>query len=609
MMKNKLGTGFRLGCCYLAIAVALAISSPAQALNWDTGDWAWSWDNTITYGISWRGEDPDPALIDLGNGGTGPAIMTDDGNLNFDSGDIFSNIIKGTSELEVDNGQFGAFGRIKYWYDFELENGKVPHGHSPTAYKTGEKLDDSDFADFAQFSGIELLDLFAYATLDLGEMPLDLRLGRQVVNWGEATFFQGVNVLNPIDVSAIRRPGVEIKEALLPVALIYGNLGIGNGWSVEAYYQFKWEQTVLDGCGTYFSDNDFTAQGCDQLVLQGGGLPDSFLQYVNNIRKDPYVDEAKDSGQFGVAIRKYVEKIDTEFGFYAQRLHNRTPVLNVHYTYDGIAAGSILEFTLVPAFYQVAYPEDIDVYGLSFATNVGVVALSGEVSLKKDMPISVNGTTQLIGGLGSLGGLQPVGPSIAACLAPAPPQLGPFGPRAWQGVCDLFTTGDGLAHGWDRFDVTQAQATAMYFWEQGLGSQRVSFIGEVAWVGVNDLPAITEMPYGRSPIFGAPTYLGGTSDEGFVTSNSWGYRIRAWADYPNAFAGITLTPTLAWAHDVNGTSPTPSFLDGRKAFSVGLNANYLTRYRGSISYTFFSGGVANTMTDRDFFSITFSLDF
>ena len=173
----------------------------------------------------------------------------------------------------------------------------------------------------------------------------------------------------------------------------------------------------------------------------------------------------------------------------------------------------------------------------------------------------------------------------------------------------MVTTGDGMAHGWDRFDVSQAQATALYFWDQGLGSQRVSMIGEVAWVGVKDLPAITTMPYGRNPIFGAPTYLGGTSDEGFVTSNSWGYRLRAWADYPNAFAGITLTPTIAWAHDVNGTSPTPSFLDGRKALSLGLKANYLTKYRGSISYTFFSGGVANTMTDRDFLAITFSLDF
>ena len=82
------------------------------------------------------------------------------------------------------------------------------------------------------------LDLFVYGSFDLGEMPLDLRIGRQVVNWGEATFIQGVNILNPIDVNAIRRPGVEIKEALLPVSLLYGNLGFGTGWSLEAFYQF-----------------------------------------------------------------------------------------------------------------------------------------------------------------------------------------------------------------------------------------------------------------------------------------------------------------------------------------------------------------------------------
>ena len=60
---------------------------------------------------------------------------------------------------------------------------------------------------------------------------------------------------------------------------------------------------------------------------------------------------------------------------------------------------------------------------------------------------------------------------------------------------------------------------------------------------------------------------------------------------------------------MDGNSPTPSFIDGRKAFSLGLGANYLTRYRGNISYTWFSGGYANTMVDRDFFSITVSVDF
>jgi hypothetical protein len=585
------------------MAAALAVSSPAHALQFQWGDWDGSWDNTISYGISWRGQSPDPALIGIGNGGTGPAILTDDGNLNFDSGDIFSNIIKGTSELEIDNGQFGGFGRIKYWYDFELENGSKPHGHSANNYVPGDELNDSDFADFAKFSGIALLDLFVYGAFDLGDNPLDVRLGRQVVNWGEATFVQGVNILNPIDVSAFRRPGAEIKEGLLPVWLVYANLGLGKGWSVEGFYQLKWEETVIDGCGTYFSTVDFAAEGCNELAAPDVGFPDFVLQNINNVAKDPFVDEAKNGGQWGLAVRNYVDKIDTEFGFYYQRLHNRTPVLNVRYNLSAIPGGSILGAGPVPAYYQVAYPEDIDVWGLSFATNVGAVALSGEVSYKTDMPVSVNGTTELIGGLGALGALA--NPLVCA----NPLALGQFGPRACAAIVDFATTGDGLAQGWDRFDVTQAQSTALYFWDQGLGAQRVTLIGEVAWIHVNDLPDIAVMPYGRNPIFGPPVNLGGADDKGFITTNSWGYRIRAAANYPNVFAGIELTPSIAWAHDVNGTSPTPSFLDGRKAFSLALGANYLTKYRAKIAYTWFMGGLANPATDRDFFSFTVSMDF
>ena len=75
------------------------------------------------------------------------------------------------------------------------------------------------------------------------------------------------------------------------------------------------------------------------------------------------------------------------------------------------------------------------------------------------------------------------------------------------------------------------------------------------------------------------------------------------------FAGVSLTPTLAWSHDVSGTSPTPSFSDGNKAFSVGLNANYLAKYRAGLSYTWFMGGDANAVADRDFFAITVAVDF
>ena len=619
-MRNRQGTGFGMwGRRALTTAVVMAVSSSAQAVTFDWGNWSGSWDNTITYGLSWRGEDQDPALLGQGNGGTGYAILTDDGNLNFDKGDIFSNIIKGTSEIEISNGQFGAFGRIKYWYDFELENGTQPHGHGPNNYQPNTELDDSGFANFAKFKGIELLDLFAYGSFDLGDNPLDVRVGRQVVNWGEATFIQGINILNPIDVTAFRRPGAEIKEGLLPVGLIYGNLGFGGGWSVEAYYQFQWEPTVIDACGTYFSNADFAATGCNNLiapevqVAPGVWLPDVVLQGLNNVRKDPNIREASDGGQGGIAVRNYVEQIDTEFGLYWQRLHNRTPVLNGSFDNSAVLAGSVLGGNPVPVYYQVEYPEDIDVWGLSFATNIGVVALSGEVSYKKDLPVTINGTTLLTGVLGVIGS------GGQACLLPDPNvAIGQFGQRTCAAWNDYLSQGGPLnasasatAKGWDRYDVTQAQMTAIYFWEQGLGAQRVSLVGEVAWIGVSDLPSIAEMPYGINPICGAPSNIAGGKpvDAVFVVDSSWGYRFRAAAYYPNVFAGVELTPSIAWAHDVSGTSPTPSFLDGRKAFSVALGANYLTKYRASIAYTWFSGGVANPGKDRDFASFTVSMDF
>ena len=103
-MNIRQRTGLRLRGTCLAIGAALALSSPAHAVTFDWGDWSGSWDNTISYGISIRGEDPDPAFIGKGNGGTAEAIIDDDGNLNWDSGDIFSNVIKGTSEIGIDNG-------------------------------------------------------------------------------------------------------------------------------------------------------------------------------------------------------------------------------------------------------------------------------------------------------------------------------------------------------------------------------------------------------------------------------------------------------------------------------------------------------------------------
>ncbi len=97
---------------------------------------------------------------------------------------------------------------------------------------------------------------------DLGDIPVNFRIGRQVVSWGEGTFLlNGINVINPIDVAAFRRPGAEIKEGLLPQSMAYVSLSLPWDLSFEAYYQLKWEKFAIDPAGTPFSGADIVRFG------------------------------------------------------------------------------------------------------------------------------------------------------------------------------------------------------------------------------------------------------------------------------------------------------------------------------------------------------------
>ena len=88
------------------------------------------------------------------------------------------------------------------------------HGHVANDYISGDELDTSDFEDLAQDSGFEFLDYYFYADLELGQMPLDFRVGNMVVSWGESTFIQnGINSINPFDLSALRNPGAKLFGA------------------------------------------------------------------------------------------------------------------------------------------------------------------------------------------------------------------------------------------------------------------------------------------------------------------------------------------------------------------------------------------------------------
>jgi hypothetical protein len=100
------------------------------------------------------------------------------------------------------------------------------------------------------------------ADYTIADMPVNLRVGKQVINWGESTFILGGNnVFNPIDVGAFRRPGSEIKEALVPVNAVYGSISLPFDVSLSGYYALDWEPFELDPSGTPFSGTDIVTLG------------------------------------------------------------------------------------------------------------------------------------------------------------------------------------------------------------------------------------------------------------------------------------------------------------------------------------------------------------
>ncbi len=633
------------------LLASCALSIPATAAEFQWGDVEVSINSQISLGSSWRLEEQEPRLITPGNApgiGTASTGTGDDGNANFNDGDIYSLILKGVHDVEFRKGDFGLFLRGKYWYDEELANGKRPHGNSANFYTPNQKLEDSGFDDFAQASGIELLDAFVYGTFYLGEnqLPVDLRLGRQVASWGESTFIQnGINTINPVDVSAFRRPGAEIKEGLLPVSMFTLSAGLTDALSVEMFYQLEWEKTVIDGCGTYFSSADVAATGCNVVTLTNA-LSDQ-VQMLGTvglyITRRPDI-EPDDSGQYGIALRYFAERLaGSEFGLYYINYHSRIPYLGGFSSANpGVPSSAIppgFPDPLPPFIplsdgqdlgallgggnpqYFAEFPEDIELFGVSFATNLAGFAISGEVSHRPDFPVQIN-TTEILQGAVGLAPWSTVTPIILADVAV----------NGWGSPIS----------GFDLLPVTQAQVTFIRFFDQVLGASRLSFAAEIGANWVDDLPEQSVQRYGRSPIFGmgyfdpiplpspplppgqfitceagnalagvdAPnTNVGNCTSEGYVTDSSWGYRVRASLTYNDVFAGVNFTPRFAWSQDVDGYSPNSNFNEGAKALSLGLTAEYLNRYTAAIDYTTFSGGDYNTIEDRDFVSLSVSVSF
>jgi hypothetical protein len=634
------------GRCYrggLILTLLLFMAAPAAAFQFSLGDVQASLDTTLSYGLNWRVAERDKDIIGIANGGRAYSVNGDDGNLNYDDNDYFSKVFKITSDLEMKYRNYGLFLRGTAFYDFHNV-----HGDLERTELEGDALD-------LVGKNAELLDAFIWWDFELAGRPGTLRVGDQVLSWGESTFIQNsINTINPVDVNKLRIPGSELKEALKPVGMVSAALSANEYVSFEAFYQYDWEKTEIDPPGSYWSTNDFVGAGGNKVMLGWGEVSEFGTSFAALGPLQPFFgvsafepdflgvsrmgdDKPSDDGQYGVAMRILVPALnDTEFGIYYINYHSRLPVISAKTGSAAVVAnrlaivntpsvalggatpmqaltgaigpeaaqrtlGSILvgEYAET-ARYFLEYPENIALFGASFSTQLSATgtAIQGEVSYRKDAPVQVDDVELLLAALSPIAAINP---------AYLDNQLGVFGSNA-------------IIHGYEEVDIIQVQITATQVFGPTFGANQFTLVGEVGVTHLPDMPKIRlESP--GTYVSGNPAHseLGGAHpgkpaepSSAFADATSWGYRVVGKLDYNNAIGAITLSPRIAWAHDVDGNSPNPggNFLEHRKAITVGLEANYLNSWSADLSYTdFFGAGRYNLINDRDFVSFNVKYSF
>jgi hypothetical protein len=549
---------------------------------------------SVGYGILARVEGRDSDLVGIGNGGTAPSVNFDDGNLNYDSG-IVANQLRGTAEVALRWENFGAFIRGYGFYDFENEVGD------------GLRTDLSGDGRRAVSSGADLQDAYLTANFDLRDVPIQLRLGNQVINWGESSFLRfGVDVVNPVDLVALTQPTTTARDLFVRQGMLWGVANLTESVAVEAFYQYDWEPVNLPPVGWLFSADDLLGvdtnvafEGFGAFSDQGTDLDAAFSPTNQSLGFDPDFmkifaggrDEPNDQGQFGVAVQTFLPILNTsKLALYFVNYHSRLPLVNgftadpmtIAGTSDAAVDARAMTSGVSPSDaqllalsdlanatrYGVTYPENIKMVGLGFSTATASTGtlIAAELSHHFDWPLQIPREEVLTAALSPVEFTSPLAEVFRST------SLGVFG--ADQTVKGWFDTGK-----------TQVSLNLAQLLGPRLGATQSLLSFDVGWVHIHDLPA-------SSPF-----------DE-----DSWGYRLAGLLTYEGVFGGFTVRPALRWTHDVDGVTPGPggAFVEDRKTFSAALDLQYTQRWTASLSYVRNFGGIriggvpVNRLEDRDF---------
>jgi len=251
--------------------------------------------------------------------------------------------------------------------------------------------------------------------------------------------------------------------------------------------------------------------------------------------------------------------------------------------------------------YIIEFPEDIHLFGASFNTNIGGVALQGEISYRNNQPFQVD--------------------DVELLFASLSPLSSRFGANNQIGTFALNT----YVPGYRRHKVWTGQMTATKVARGIFGADQTTLIAEVGYVNA-DIPNPGTLRYDGPGTFvgGDVNYMNASGNNAsgaqpayepasaFATKFSWGYQLVGRLDYNNAFRGVNVSPLVLFSHDVTGNTPLPmgNFREGRKTVTAGADFSFQNAWALELRYVnFFGAGRYNLLGDRDYVSATLKYSF
>ena len=337
--------------------------------------------------------DPRPGMR-LINAPGGYNINGDDGNLNYDRGDITYANFQFRSELTAHWNDFtakisglGYYDPVNNDFDTHLADEPIkeysgrtfpqnrlpdgsslpeplPVGYTATLDRTGftQRQDDEEDRLGEQ---LRLLEAYVAYDFDIAGRTLRLAVGDQRMRWGESTFmiFNNLARINPPSAELYDRPGTEVRDAFIPVGMVTASMNVTTNFNVEAFYQYDWEPVEPSVRGSFLSTSDVAGggEGPTPIMLAMGNAPEApmapdlseltvFQQLAGGLfrvggiagtqtsttRTIHLEDEAHgypdDGGQYGLRLDYYADWLNggTEISIYGMNIHSRLPFFSAY---------------------------------------------------------------------------------------------------------------------------------------------------------------------------------------------------------------------------------------------------------------------------------------